>query len=141
MPDSSSIIDSLVPIGEIFVPNSEVSFNYLCKIYVSWVDYSIAVEISVPKIEDDFQCSDIFQRILECAIKWDYDALNEVSSDYYYNQCGQAYRIIDVMAYLGYCDFSCESDLRDAVNYNIAQYNFKWVLSSPTKKIVLSFSN
>ena len=108
MPDPSSIIDSLVPVGEINIPDLEGSFNGLCKIYISWVDYSIAVEISVPKIEDEFQCSNDFQRIFERATKWDYDSLNEVSADYYYNKCGQAYRIIDIMAYLGYCDFSCE---------------------------------
>ena len=56
--------------------------------------------------------------------KWDCERLNKVAIDYFYKKTGQAFRIIDIMARLGYLTVADEARLNDCINTNLSKASF-----------------
>ena len=61
---------------------------------------------------------------------WTYDILNEMSANYFYTQCGQAFNVIDIMARLGHLTFSGEGKLIKGVKQGFQNGDFLLFASS-----------
>ncbi len=56
--------------------------------------------------------------------KWDSERLNAITAEYTFKKFGQASKIIDIMAKLGYASYSDEGELNTALNENLENAAF-----------------
>lgn len=115
----------LVCIGREVPVGSGDTQGYIDNLYVSPSGHIVIVETKLFRNQESRRT--VVAQIIDYAKelqKWDCEKLNKIASEYFFKTKGQAFNIIDVMAQHGFCTFSDESALVDAINKSLSKAEF-----------------
>ena len=66
--------------------------------------------------------------LYKCISKLNSSILNDIAAEYYFNACGQAYNIIDLLAKRGFCDFSKDVQCNKRIDAHLRSNRFSVVI-------------
>ena len=123
--DISAAYAPLLCIGREVPVGSGDTKGYIDNLYVTPTGGIVIVETKLFRNQESRRT--VVAQIIDYAKelqKWDAEMLDVIAGNYFYQQCGQSYRVIDAMVAGGHLSFTDEASLTDAINHNLETATF-----------------